>query len=128
MQSQTNPRYTLSASEFLPLVPKVVATQQLSQSKDSDAPAFCEISGLDARLGLLPERFHFLQGGVGGLAAGFRQAPLDVAQAALVLVVGGAQRRFGIDLAMAREVGDGEQDVAQLVGQAGLVDVPGLQL
>src|SRR5258708_7687194 len=46
MQSQTNPRYTLSASEFLPLVPKVVATQQLSQSKDSDAPAFCEISGL----------------------------------------------------------------------------------
>ena len=40
-------------------------------------------SGL--RLGLLPERFHFLEGGVGGLAAGFGQASLDMAEAALYL-------------------------------------------
>jgi len=48
MQNQINLGYTLSASEFLPLVPKVVATQQLFQSLDSDAPFFCEISGLGA--------------------------------------------------------------------------------
>src|SRR6266851_7620867 len=49
MQIQTNLGYTLSASEFLPLVPKVVATQQLFQRQDSDAPFFCEISGLDGK-------------------------------------------------------------------------------
>ena len=46
MQNRTNQRYTLSASEFLPLVTKVVATQQLFQSQVSDAPFFREICGL----------------------------------------------------------------------------------
>jgi hypothetical protein len=44
-----------------------------------------------------------------------------VAKAALELVVGGAQGGLGVDLAMAGEVGDGEQDVAQFIGQALLV-------
>ena len=36
--------------------------------------------------------------------------------------------RLGIDLAVAGEVGHGEQHVAQLVGQAGLIDVAGREL
>ena len=56
------------------------------------------------------------------------QARLDVAKAALEFVVGSTQRRLGIDPAMSGEVGDGEQDVAQLVCDPSLVDGAGGQL
>ncbi|WP_366526812.1 YbfB/YjiJ family MFS transporter [Enhydrobacter sp.] len=46
MQIQTNPQYTLSASERLPFSDKVVVAKQLSQSQPSDAPLSFEISGL----------------------------------------------------------------------------------
>src|SRR3977135_3402186 len=46
MQSQTNPRYTLSASGLLLGIENVVAPQQLSQSPRPDAPQLREISGL----------------------------------------------------------------------------------
>src|SRR5216684_5041332 len=101
--------------------------RQMGTSKSHESQDFRRLV-LDARLGLLPERFHFVQGGVSGFATGFGQAPLDVAKAAFELVVGGAQCRLGIDLAVACEVGHGEQNIAQFVGQARLIDVARRQL
>ena len=49
--TQTNPRYSVFASEFLLGQSEVVATQQLSQSPCSDAPNLREISGLARRRG-----------------------------------------------------------------------------
>jgi hypothetical protein len=49
LQIQTGPKYTLSASEFRPLVSKNVFAKHFSQSQDPDAPFMFEISGLGFR-------------------------------------------------------------------------------
>src|SRR5215831_2228705 len=75
------------------------------------------------RLGLVPQGVHLRQ--VGGFrgAALLGQARLDMAEAADELGVRAPQRRFRLDLQLARQVGAHEQQVAQLL--AGLGDVAG---
>src|SRR5207249_4303875 len=80
---------------------------------------------LDLALGLLPEGFHFLEAGLGRFPTLTSQAAFDIPEAALELVIGGTQGSLRVDLAVTREVGDGEQDVAQFVCGTRLIDLAG---
>ena len=52
-----------------------------------------------------------------GRRALLRQPRLDVMKPPLEFGVGGAQGLFGIDLGVAREIGDDEQEIADFLGQ-----------
>ena len=76
-------------------------------------------SGIDQRLGLgglglVPQLIHLLQRRVLRLAAVCGERRLDAFEAPHELVVGAAQRRFRIDLEMARDIGHHEQQITEL--------------
>jgi hypothetical protein len=64
--------------------------------------------------GILPERVHFLDGGLLRSFACGGQPSFDVAEAAAEFGVGFAQRLLGIHLQQAREIDDDEEQVAEL--------------
>ena len=67
------------------------------------------------RLRLVPERVHLGEVRLRWARALGREPLLDVAEAADELLVGRAQRRLGIELQVARDVGDDEQEIAKLL-------------
>src|SRR6202040_3736413 len=74
-----------------------------------------------AALYLLPQGIERVEIGTGRMFGGEQ---LDAAKTAIELSRRPAQRRFRIDLELACEVGDGEEDIAQLVLQHGALRVP----
>src|ERR1051325_3031568 len=69
----------------------------------------------------LPERLHLVYGrGVKGTTARLKPA-LDVAEAAAKFAIGQLQRGLRLGPQMARDIGDGEEQVAQLFAHARLL-------
>src|SRR5436309_12023566 len=64
------------------------------------------------RLRLVPQRVHLFERALRRRSSLARQRGLDIAEPPLELLVGAAQGLFRVDLHVAREVGDGEQQVA----------------
>jgi hypothetical protein len=63
----------------------------------------------------LPKGFEGIQASIRRVLARRAQACLDLAKSALELGVRMAERRFGIDIEMSRQVDDGEQQVADFI-------------
>src|SRR5206468_2521218 len=70
------------------------------------------------RLGGVPQRVHLGQRRLPRRLADVRERALDRGETALELGVGRAQCRLRIGVEMAREVDDGEQEIADLAGKA----------
>src|SRR5688572_7916320 len=101
---------SLSSASAAPLQePRAVATSSEVRSQGD------ELKRSLASLGLVPQRVHLRQGGVGRPAPVLAQAVLHVAEAAAELAVGRLQRRLGVEAQHARHVDGREQDVADLL-------------
>src|SRR5579872_1885850 len=72
-------------------------------------------------LSLVPQRVHFLEARVRRFAALLFEPRLDMGETPFELGVGPAERVFGIDIHMTREVGDHEKEIADLVLDRGLI-------
>jgi len=70
------------------------------------------------RLRRLPELFHFLQRGVGGVLPLLRQYPLHGPEAPLELRVRRAEAVLGVQVQLPRQVRHHKEQVAQLIGEA----------
>src|SRR5690606_21900890 len=73
------------------------------------------------RFRLIPKRVHLLEARLLQPPPAPGERLLDMAEPADELVVGGPQRRFGVDLEVAGDIGDYEQQVAELLLDAGLL-------
>jgi branched-chain amino acid aminotransferase len=101
--------------------------ERRSNRARGQAALFCMGGGLPGRLtpfgglGRPPGGFHLGQCGLRRQAPLGGQARLDGREPAAELVVGMADAGFGIEFQLARQVGEHEQHVAELVLQAALV-------
>ncbi len=72
------------------------------------------------RLGLLPERFHLVERGIGRRPAVFGKSGLYPFEATHDFGVRHSERGLGVDLQVPRQIGDDEEQVADLALDLGM--------
>src|SRR5262245_40349453 len=96
-----------------------LASENITTSASSRASGLWRLPGrglvgLLARLGRVPERFHLLEGRRLRCLAAMRERALDGGKTLLEFPIRRAQRRFRIDIEVARQVHHREQQIAHL--------------